>query len=102
MSLSLINCWKFLNKRLKLLFGLVILGNFVVGQEVISAPENFNPNLESSPETDSEEDEFDNNIIEEVEVKPVEKDIPKVKPSSPVNLLYQMNHQLNLVLQILN
>lgn len=57
----------------------MVLGNFVLGQKTIAAPENFNPNLEFVPEIDVE----DNNNSNEEEEEEVEN-IPKVKPSPPI------------------
>lgn len=52
MLLSSLNYWSFLNTHLRLLSSLAMLLNLIIGQIAIAAPENFNPQLESSTETE--------------------------------------------------
>ena len=80
MSLSLSSYGNSLNIYFKFLSGLVLLANLVAGQKAIAAPENFNPSLESIPDT-----ETDNNYSDrhnETEKIPV-KSQPQVIPPPP-------------------
>ena len=80
MSLSLSSCWNFLKIYFQFLSSLVLLINLVAGQKAIAAPENFNPNLESTPDTEVDNDSSDR--TNEVEETPIES-VPQVIPPAP-------------------
>ena len=65
------------------LFGLIIVTYLTLVKKAIAAPENFNPNLESAPETEvdrDEDDRGDRNNENEIDKIPV-KSQPQVVPS---------------------
>ena len=76
MSKSSKSRWNFLNIHLRLLSSLMML---VIGQQAIAAPENFNPSLESSPETEADNTESDrNNEAEDIPEENSPQVIPQV------------------------